>query len=106
MSSIPPYEPPRSPLSEPEPDGGGSLWGGIGAAWLVMILGEMLMLPTGVLPMGLLPPAVILIAGIIKLSGDTPRTGKGLLLGLASILAVLLLLVAACFGMLRGGIGE
>jgi hypothetical protein len=105
MSSIPPYEPPRAPLSEAEPHDG-SVWGGIGMAWLIMVLGEALLLPSGTLSLGLLPPVVILIAGIVKLSGDTPRTGKGLLLGLASIFAVVLLLVAACFGMLRGGIGE
>lgn len=107
MSSVPPYEPPQAPLHEPEPPrDGGSVWGGIGIAWLIMVLGEVVVLPTRNLSSGLLPPAVILVAGIIKLSGDTPRTGKGLLLGLASIFAVALLLVAACFGLLRGGIGE
>ena len=107
MSSVPPYEPPRSPLSEPEPRrGGGSVWGGIGIAWLIMVLGEVVILPTRALPFGLLPPAAILALGIFMLFGDNPRTGKGLLLGLASIFAVILLLVAACFGLLRGGIGD
>ena len=107
MSSVPPYEPPRAPLSEPkQPRGGGSVWGGIGIAWLVMVLGEVVILPTGAIPLGLLPPAAILGFGIFMLFGDSPRTGKGLLLGLASIFAVILLLVAACFGMLRGGLGD
>lgn len=107
MSSVPPYEPQQPPLTEPEPHRrGGSVWGGIGIAWLTMMLGEIFILPTRAFPLRLLPPAAILALGIFMLFGDSPRTGKGLLLGLASIFAVILLLVAACFGMLRGGIGE
>lgn len=48
----------------------------------------------------LLPPLVIVIWAIVLMSGNKSRTGKGMLLGLLSIIAVLLLLVAACFGLL------
>jgi hypothetical protein len=47
----------------------------------------------------LLPPLAILVWGIVLLKGDKPRQGKGMLLGLLSITAVVLLLVAACFGL-------
>ncbi|RUL71836.1 hypothetical protein [Dyella choica] len=107
MSGTQPYEPPQSPLSDPEPQGdSGSVAGGIGLAWLIMILGGILLISTRVFPLLLLLPVGILVAGIVMLAGNKQRTGKGLLLGLASIFAVALLLVAACFGMLRGGIGE
>ncbi|GLQ91006.1 hypothetical protein [Dyella flagellata] len=103
MSDHQPYEPPQSPLSDPEPaPGGGSVWGGIGLAWLLMVVGEIIIVATRIPLLALLPPAAILVAGIVMLAGSNPRIGKGLLLGLASFVAVALLLVAACFGMLSG----
>jgi len=86
----------------------GSLALGVGLAWLIMIGGEILlvMLMSG-LRMGLLgalwlPPLAIVVTGVVMLRGDHARTGKGMLLGLLSIIAVLLLLVAACFGLMSG----
>jgi hypothetical protein len=109
VSDESPYEPPQSPVSDPDrPRKGGSVWSGIFIAWLVMVLGETVLVPTGALPTWLLPPAGIVVTGIVMLRGDSPRTGKGLLLGLASVFAVALLLVAACFGlfMMEGGIHD
>ena len=108
-------EPPTSAPSPPPPlpEGAepyrGSLALGVGLAWLIMIGGEILlgMVLISGLSMGLLgalwlPPLAIVVAGVAMLRGDHARTGKGMLLGLLSIVAVLLLLVAACFGLLSG----
>lgn len=80
-----------------------SLASGVGLAWLVMIVGEVLVFMSGwlgiMLAGVLLPPLAILVWGIVALARGRPRLGKGLLLGLASIFAVALLLVAACFGL-------
>jgi hypothetical protein len=93
-----------------EPDtSGGSLAAGVGLAWLVMIVGEVLMMALilmtdslGAILVGfLLPPLAIVVWGVVLLNGDKPRTGKGMLLGLLSIVAVVLLLVAACFGLIN-----
>jgi len=100
----PPSLPPRPPATDDTPPTGPrSLAAGIGLAWLVMVGGELLILVSGRLSIiaggVLLPPAAILVWGIVLMvRGD--RLGKGLLLGLASILAVTLLLVAACFGLM------
>ncbi|WEN13848.1 hypothetical protein PY254_11400 [Rhodanobacter sp. AS-Z3] len=95
--------PPPFPPDEPRP-GGGSLAAGVALAWAVMIIGEMLILLThsfGMMLGGmLLPPVAIVAWGLVLLNGSKPRTGKGLLLGLVSIVAVVLLLVAACFGLI------
>ncbi|RUL71835.1 hypothetical protein [Dyella choica] len=104
MIDIPPGAYESSP--EPKPPGDdGSLGAGIVLAWVSMILGEIVLVPIGGLPLGLLLPVVIVVIGIRMLSGDAPRTGKGLLMGVASASAVILLLVAACFGLVSG-IGE
>jgi hypothetical protein len=71
-----------------------------------MIVGEILVMMTNNISaiMGgiLLPPLAIIVWGVVLLNGDKSRTGKGMLLGLLSIAAVLLLLVAACFGIMSG----
>jgi len=104
MSEIhqePPSSPPNGKAAQ------GSLAAGIGLAWLVMVAGEILVAITGSFLIGafggmLLPPLAILVWGIILINQGKSRTGKGMLLGLLSIAAVLLLLVAACFGILSG----
>ncbi|EIL95193.1 MULTISPECIES: hypothetical protein [Rhodanobacter] len=107
-------EPPTSAPSPPppmprEPEASdGSLAAGVGLAWLVMIVGEVLVttliLTTNslgaVLGGFLLPPLAIVVWGVVLLNGNKPRTGKGMLLGLLSIIAVAFLLVAACFGLI------
>lgn len=106
----PPPLPPPPMLPRKTPVVGGSLAAGVGLAWLIMIVGEFALPMTGyygnflgAMPgLILLPPLAIAVWGIVLLNGDKPRKGKGLLLGLLSIFAVALLLVAACFGMLLG----
>lgn len=93
-TSAPPPQPPQTP-----PPGAGSLAAGVGLAWAVMIVGEPLMLATRSLASFWLPPVVIVIWGVVLLNGHKTRTGKGLLLGLLSVIAVAILLVAACFGL-------
>jgi hypothetical protein len=108
-------EPPTSAPSPPppvphEPDtSGGSLAAGVGLAWLVMIVGEVLVMTLilmtdslGAILVGfLLPPLAIVVWGVGLVNGDKRRTGMGMLLGLLSIFAVVLLLVAACFGLIN-----
>lgn len=104
-------EPPRSaPPPTPPPSGGapappgGSLAAGVGLAWLVMVVGELLVMLTGSLGAILggigLPPLVVIVWAFVLLSQGKSRTGKGMFLGLLSVIAVLLLLVAACFGLM------
>lgn len=107
-------EPPTSAPSPPppmphEPDtSGGSLAAGVGLAWLVMIVGEVLVMTLilmtdsfgAILGGFLLPPLAIVVWAVVLLNGNKPRTGKGMLLGLLSIVAVVILLVAACFGLI------
>ena len=106
MSERPPLPSPSEPppTKEPPPTRERSLAAGIGLAWLVMVGGELLILMSGRLGIifggMLVPPLLILVWGIVSLARGDRRLGKGLLLGLASILAVALLLVAACFGLM------
>lgn len=104
-------EPPRSaPPPTPPPSGGapappgGSLAAGVGLAWLVMVVGELLVMLTGSLGAILggigLPPLAVIVWAFVLLSQGKSRTGKGMFLGLLSVIAVLLLLVAACFGLM------
>lgn len=104
-------EPPRSaPPPTPPPSGGapappgGSLAAGVGLAWLVMVVGELLVMLTGSLGAILggigLPPLVVIVWAFVLLSQGKSRTGKGMFLGLLSVIAVVLLLVAACFGLM------
>lgn len=106
MPREPPTSEPSSLARKPQP-ANGSLAAGVGQAWLIMIVGEVV-LPLcmsmtnnlgAILGSTLLPPLAILVWGLVLLNGDKPRRGKGMLLGLLSIAAVLLLLVAACFGL-------
>jgi hypothetical protein len=99
----PPPAPPSIPGNIPEPSTG-SLAAGVGLAWLVMVVGEVLVLMTGSLGTILggigLPPLAVIVWAVVLLNRGKSRTGKGMFLGLLSIVAVLLLLVAACFGLM------
>jgi len=97
--------PPVPPSKPPANNDQGSLWGGIGLAWLVMIGGELILSPKSFVLWPLPPLAILIWAVVLLVQGRRTRTGKGLLLGLASIVAVLALLVAACFGLLFSGGG-
>ncbi|GLQ93668.1 hypothetical protein [Dyella acidisoli] len=118
MNSVPPYEPPRAQLSESNElqKDHGSLGLGIGLAWAIAILGSLLgfviitsfyaVHSSWIAALFLLPYLLIVILAVFQYRTGKTRTGLGLMLGLLSIIAVALLLVAACFGMLRGGIGD
>jgi hypothetical protein len=90
----------------------GSLGLGIGLAWLIAVVGTPLSIGIasaltpifnkGVVAFGLLPYLLIIVLAIFHYRKGKTRTGLGLMLGLLSIVAVVLLLVAACFGMLSG----
>jgi hypothetical protein len=100
-----PAPPPVPPPSGTEPGSpGGSLAAGVGLAWLVMVVGEILVLMTGSLGAILggigLPPLAVIVWAFVLLGQGKSRTGKGMFLGLLSVIAVLLLLMAACFGLM------
>lgn len=109
-----PYRPPltEQPGIEPKPGKGeGALSTGILLAWCIMVLGYIVLFNLGnVMPAAyygwFLPPLVVAILAVVLINRGVRRTGRGLLLGLLSVVAVLLLLVAACFGlvMVNGGL--
>jgi hypothetical protein len=96
--------PPPLPSEPAAPEPGncspeqGSLAAGMGLAWLVMVVGEFLILVSRGFGNLWAPPVIIVVWGALLL-GSKPRTGKGMFLGLLSIVAVAVLLVAACFGL-------
>jgi hypothetical protein len=100
--SAPPPTPPPSGGAPAPP--GGSLAAGVGLAWLVMVVGELLVMLTGSLGAILggigLPPLAVIVWAFVLLGQGKSRTGKGMFLGLLSVIAVVLLLVAACFGLM------
>lgn len=103
--------PPPFDKSTPMPQSTGSLWAGIGLAWAIVLVGHALTAglfssvgTSGVL-VALLPSPEIaaVVLAIVLLVRGKRRTGLGIFLGLASIAAVILLLVAACFGLIGLG---
>lgn len=109
MNSI--YTPPPSGFQPEKPsEDNGSLGAGIGLAWAIAVVGTPLCVAmtaslnanfsTPVFALWLLPYLLIIGLAIFQYRKGKPRTGLGLMLGLLSIVAVALLLVAACFGML------
>ena len=103
--------PPRPPPSDPQ----GSLGLGFGLAWAclvggymvcAMLLGVVSNLHMGDAAIGvaallvLLPWALMIGLIVREVARGRTRTAKGIAIGMASILGVALLLVAACFGIL------
>ena len=94
---LPPDEPPRSK---------GSLAFGILLAWAIVLGGNLVIVPflsTGsfIDPFNIAAPLpVAIVTAIILIVKGKSRTGIGIFLGLASMVAVALLLVAACFGLI------
>lgn len=103
--------PPASPRSQALNEG--SIGLGIGLAWAVVLGGHLL---TGIvlagvaslsrslasillMLLGVAPEVAVIIWGIVLITRGKQRTGLGMFLGLASMVAVVLLLVAACFGL-------
>jgi hypothetical protein len=107
-----PYEPPSAKVEPPAiPDSRGSRWAGFGLYWLVSVAGgfvvSLLMIPLSKLHwipgliyqlIAAVPLLTVLILGIRFSAKGKTRTAQGLLFGFLSQIALLLLLVAACFG--------
>ncbi|HET7332737.1 hypothetical protein [Dyella sp.] len=101
------------PPGEFRPDmptaGNGSLGAGIALAWVIAVVGTplcgsmMAVFSTRFnewfVVLWLLPYLFIVVLAIFQYRKGKTRTGLGLMLGLVSMIAVALLLVAACFGM-------
>jgi hypothetical protein len=100
---VPPTSTGPTPPAKPGDDRG-SLLLGIGLAWAIMIGGSMVAGPIHYTLWPLPPVAILVVAIMLMINGKT-RTGQGMLLGLLSIVAVILLLIAACFGLLWSGGG-
>lgn len=104
------YTPPPSGFRSNEPaEDKGSLGTGIGSAWAIAVVGTPLCVAltaafsnrfNGLMALWLLPYVLIVVLAVLAYRKGKPRTGHGFLLGLLSIFAVALLLVAACFGIL------
>jgi len=100
---------PSIPDTDPPSQGTGSLVAGIALAWAIVVAGHAMTLAavlsrsSGVgTVLTLLSPEIVCVAtGGVLLATGNMRIGKGVFLGLASIAAVVLLLLAACFGLLR-----
>lgn len=112
MTAVPPIEPPKPTPSQavaPQEDQG-SLGAGIGLAWAIAVVGTTFCAALMASLMGrhsdwvvslwLLPYLLIIGLAVFLYRKGKPRTGQGLMLGLLSIIAVAVLLVAACFGLL------
>lgn len=111
-----PSAPPPSPPPQGAAPGQGSVGVGVLIAWACLIAGYF---AVGVvvsaigtissslaalvgLPL-LLAPWILMIVFAVRFAGKGERqTAKGIGIGVASIFGVLLLLVAACFGLLSG----
>lgn len=113
-------ESPVSPTGSPAPvppagsAAEGSLAAGVGLAWLIVIGGYLVILTLlatlatvldwvpagGYLLLAVAPVIAAVLLAVRQVNRGRRRTGKGILIGLVSIAAVTLLLVAACFGLL------
>jgi len=121
-----PYSPPKSTQPPPLPDRSGrdsrgSLGAGIGLFFACLVGGWVLasILQAAIVTAApklayatsmfvfplLLPWVVALVLGLWLASRGRTRTALGMLVGLGLLGALVLLLVAACFGLLAGRIG-
>ncbi|GLQ93667.1 hypothetical protein [Dyella acidisoli] len=98
------------------PEDKGSLGAGIGLAWGIAVVGTSVCMTIAtslvtrfsesVIVLWLLPYVFIIAFAIWSYRKGKTRTGLGLMLGLLSMVAVALLLVAACFGMMSNFHGD
>lgn len=80
-----------------------SLMKGLAIAWAITCGGGLLVLQTMNIFTALwLSPVVTAIIAVVLIFTGKQRLGVGMLLGLLSMAAVVLLLVAACFGLVGG----
>jgi hypothetical protein len=101
-------------ISQP---GEGSLRRGVGWAWLIVMMGNVILYGSAILVMDslsrsgrtelapwvrylfYLPLVVAVVAAIVSILRGNRRTGIGIFIGLVAMAAVVLLLMAACFGL-------
>jgi hypothetical protein len=97
-----------APVPQPEPVNRGSLLLGVGCAWGLLLGGyavvAAILLPGhvdgGTATLLLMLPWAAMIALIVWFATNgRPRSAGGVMIGIGSIFGVLLLLVAACFGL-------
>jgi hypothetical protein len=111
MSTIDPLPPSVPPPTPPRSNERGSLGLGVGLAWAVVVVGYVVCLTlaasAGALMNGgsfvvflLLPWLAVVALAVFQAVRGRPRTALGIVIGIASIFAVGLLLVAACFGLI------
>ena len=100
----PSFTPPRVP---PPGNPRGSIWLGFGLAWLTMVVGNIIaaVLVAGFEHESLLAvfalPWLAAIGLIVWFAANgRSRTASGVAIGLATIVAIVVLLVAACFSLL------
>jgi hypothetical protein len=111
-----PSPPAPLPPASRNHDGRGSLWLGFGLAWAALVGGYFVVgvsasalvsvhgLNGDALTVVLVLAPWLLMLGLIVwfAANKRPRTALGVAIGIASILGVGLLLVAACFGLMSG----
>lgn len=106
------------PAAAPSPNPSGSFWLGFWLAWAALlggytlIVGFLASIASMIRGGGIADPVWIFLAFgpwllivaliVIFAANGKPRTAKGVAVGLVSIVAILLLLVAACFSLLAG----
>lgn len=103
-----PNPPSWTPPPRPTTDTRGSLWLGFGLAWLVAIVGNVVALVIVGASSGgasaltvLALPWLAEIGLIVWLAAKgKPRTASGVAIGLGTIIAIAVLLIAACFSLL------
>jgi hypothetical protein len=102
-----PEQQPSWQPSRPPANTRGSLWLGFGLAWVVMIVGNILaaFLLGGFEHEAMLSVFALPWLGAIGLiiwlaTTGRPRTAIGVAIGLATIVAIVVLLIAACFSLL------
>jgi hypothetical protein len=111
MDPVPPPSPPL-PAQPPVPRYGGSLVLGVALAWIINVVGGFALLALATVGRTILPSRPFLLAGLNGLPllasvllgawmvvKGPRRTGIGVFIGIGSIFAVGILLVAACFGL-------
>ncbi|MGA9335786.1 MAG: hypothetical protein WBV39_16010 [Rudaea sp.] len=96
-------EPPPSPdEGQPPNSGKGSMAMGFGLAWLIVVVGHVLLFAAGTIAALFLPELVVIVVGVVYAAQGKTRAAGGVFIGLATVFAVALLLVAACFGLMSG----
>ena len=98
--------PPSAPGQEPPSDGksgNGSIALGFGLAWLIVVGGHVLLLSRSALALLFLPELATIILAIVFAVQGKSRTAIGIGIGLATMVGVVLLLIAACFGLMSNG---